>query len=230
MNGTPTDEGSVANASMARESDDSRETEEKYRELLDNPAIRDHHIPPEERMDEQEAPSPQLESEPKYLLYWQVDGGTVWSLVGPVARSSPSLMAVFSPPRPDEHERFVEQEVGEFALLHYRHGDDPPHVLSPLPDTARPGPGAFIGRRKSMLLFDVYHADPIMRFFAYEHLPVSLQQVSKACAALAIGMDAHMQERSEERKAGLRKLLEAKDCFVRAMIERKEEIDQLVDG
>ena len=43
--------------------------------------------------------------------------------------------------------------------------------------------------------------DPIMQFFAFDHLPENLRQVS-------------------QRAAALRKLLEAKDCAVRAVLSK----------
>lgn len=60
----------------------------------------------------------------------------------------------------------------------------------------------------------------IMKFFAYEHLPEHLQKTSKPIGDLA----KHMQNNivpSAELSAGLRKLLEAKDCFVRAALNSK---------
>lgn len=56
------------------------------------------------------------------------------------------------------------------------------------------------------------------RFFDYRHLPEKLQEVSKPCADLHDQMDEELPE-SAEKTAGLRKLLEAKDCFVRAKLE-----------
>lgn len=64
----------------------------------------------------------------------------------------------------------------------------------------------------------------MMRWFHYEHLPESLQGISKACAGLAEVMDMTLAE-GAEKTAGLRKLLEAKDCFVRALLEAKEPSD-----
>ena len=58
----------------------------------------------------------------------------------------------------------------------------------------------------------------IMKFFEYKHLPPHLQVISKHVADLAFYMDASL-EPSAELSAGLRKLLEAKDCFVRASVE-----------
>lgn len=60
-------------------------------------------------------------------------------------------------------------------------------------------------------------ANPILKFFAYEHLPPSLQAVSKPIAELARQIDEAIPN-SAEKSAGLRKLLEAKDCFVRAVL------------
>lgn len=57
---------------------------------------------------------------------------------------------------------------------------------------------------------------PILKFFSYEHLPPHLQGVSKPFHGLAYQMaDA---PRNAETSAGLRKLLEAKDCAVRAAL------------
>lgn len=59
--------------------------------------------------------------------------------------------------------------------------------------------------------------NPIMKYFEYEHLPPHLQEVSKPICEVA----KHYNEKLEdgaEKSAGLRKLLEAKDCLVRAAI------------
>lgn len=61
---------------------------------------------------------------------------------------------------------------------------------------------------------------PIMKYFAYEHLPAHLQLVSKPIGDLARMMDDSLPD-SAEKSAGLRKLLEAKDCLVRAAMEEK---------
>jgi hypothetical protein len=53
--------------------------------------------------------------------------------------------------------------------------------------------------------------------FAHEHLPPRLQEVSRPCAALATEMVAALDD-GPELTAGLRKLLEAKDCFVRQAV------------
>lgn len=58
---------------------------------------------------------------------------------------------------------------------------------------------------------------PIMKYFAYEHLPAHLQEVSKPIGELAKQMDETLPE-SAEKSVGLRKLLEAKDALVRAKL------------
>ena len=60
---------------------------------------------------------------------------------------------------------------------------------------------------------------PIMQFFQFDHLPKDLRRVAQPIADLAVRMDAEIPGGAEKR-AGLRKLLEAKDCFVRAAIEK----------
>ena len=59
--------------------------------------------------------------------------------------------------------------------------------------------------------------DPIINYFKYEHLPEHLQEVSKPFCHIAARMNNRF-DASAERAAGLRKLLEAKDCFVRAAL------------
>ena len=54
--------------------------------------------------------------------------------------------------------------------------------------------------------------------FDYAHLPLKLQAVSKPCAQLASTMVLALPD-GPELTAGLRKLLEAKDCFVRAQVD-----------
>lgn len=58
---------------------------------------------------------------------------------------------------------------------------------------------------------------PILKYFAHAHLPEQLQEVSKPIAELAARLDASLPD-GPEKSAGLRKLLEAKDCFVRARL------------
>lgn len=60
-------------------------------------------------------------------------------------------------------------------------------------------------------------SSPIMKFFEYAHLPERLQAVSKPIGDLAKQMDEQLPD-GAEKSAGLRKLLEAKDCLVRASL------------
>lgn len=62
---------------------------------------------------------------------------------------------------------------------------------------------------------ELSQSEPIMKYFSYAHLPSHLQPVSKAIGDVALDMCGKIP-RSAERAAGLRKLLEAKDCLVRA--------------
>ncbi|QIW88946.1 hypothetical protein phiV208_16 [Vibrio phage phiV208] len=57
----------------------------------------------------------------------------------------------------------------------------------------------------------------IMKYFEYSHLPPHLQEVSKPIGDLAKDMDSSLPD-GPEKSAGLRKLLEAKDCLVRAKL------------
>lgn len=59
--------------------------------------------------------------------------------------------------------------------------------------------------------------EPIMQFFGYDHLPEPLRNISKPFCDLATGLLAVLP-RNPERTVALRKLLEAKDCAVRAFI------------
>jgi hypothetical protein len=61
----------------------------------------------------------------------------------------------------------------------------------------------------------------VLKWFEYGHLPEHLAQVSRALADVAFSM-ADNNEPSAELTTGIRKLLEAKDCFVRAAIETKQ--------
>lgn len=60
-------------------------------------------------------------------------------------------------------------------------------------------------------------SEPIMQFFAYEHLPKHLADVSKPFCRLAEIVEGTLP-RNAERSAALRKLLEAKDAAVRARL------------
>lgn len=64
---------------------------------------------------------------------------------------------------------------------------------------------------------EIATTEPIMKYFAYSHLPDRLQEISRPFGELALQL-CQTLPRSAERAAGLRKLLEAKDCMVRAAL------------
>ena len=57
-----------------------------------------------------------------------------------------------------------------------------------------------------------------IKYFKYDHLPPKLQEVSKPIGELAMELELSIPD-GPEKSAGMRKLLEAKDCFVRASLE-----------
>lgn len=64
--------------------------------------------------------------------------------------------------------------------------------------------------------------EPMLQFFAYSHLPEELRRVSAPFGDLARAL-VETLPRNPERSAALRKLLEAKDCAVRASIYEEPE-------
>ena len=59
--------------------------------------------------------------------------------------------------------------------------------------------------------------DPMLQFFAYDHLPQHLREVSAPFGELAQHVVSTLP-RNPERTVALRKLLESKDCAVRALL------------
>lgn len=57
----------------------------------------------------------------------------------------------------------------------------------------------------------------LLQFFAYQHLPEHLQVISRPFGELAERIVTDLP-RNPERTTALRKLLEAKDCAVRAQL------------
>jgi hypothetical protein len=62
----------------------------------------------------------------------------------------------------------------------------------------------------------------IARYFAYSHLKTPLRGISAACATMALNLIGSLPD-GPELTTGLRKLLEAKDCFVRAALDTAQE-------
>ena len=60
----------------------------------------------------------------------------------------------------------------------------------------------------------------LTQFFAYEHLPAHLQETSKPFSDLAKSLMT--LPKNPERTTAFRKLLEAKDCAVRAKLAKLE--------
>lgn len=58
----------------------------------------------------------------------------------------------------------------------------------------------------------------ILRYFEHDHLPAHLQEIARPLHDVAHEMAEKLS--GPELTAGLRKLLEAKDCLVRAALDR----------
>ncbi len=86
---------------------------------------------------------------------------------------------------------------------------DPLPMPSPAAQAIHPSPDEFTEAELT--------ADPILRFFHYKHLPPALREVSAPFCQQARGMIDKLP-RNAERTVALRKLLEAKDCAVRASL------------
>lgn len=63
------------------------------------------------------------------------------------------------------------------------------------------------------------YEEPILQFFAYGHLPEHLQAISAPFGDLASEIVLKLPQNAE-RSVALRKLLEAKDAAVRALVAR----------
>jgi hypothetical protein len=64
---------------------------------------------------------------------------------------------------------------------------------------------------------DTVEREPILQFFAYDHLPDQLKVISARFSVLAHDLIATLP-RNPERTVALRKLLESKDAAVRARL------------
>ena len=63
-------------------------------------------------------------------------------------------------------------------------------------------------------------ASTTIKYFSYDHLPEDLKVISKPFYDLAHLLEETLPDGSEK-SAGMRKLLEAKDCFVRAKLDER---------
>lgn len=64
-------------------------------------------------------------------------------------------------------------------------------------------------------------SEHMLKYFRYEHLRPDLQAISKPFGELGKFMVETLPA-TPERTAGLRKLLEAKDCAVRAFLDKED--------
>lgn len=62
--------------------------------------------------------------------------------------------------------------------------------------------------------------EPMLQFFTYTHLPEHLQEISAPFCILAQTLVLNLP-RNPERTVSLRKLLESKDCAVRARLYKE---------
>lgn len=58
-----------------------------------------------------------------------------------------------------------------------------------------------------------------LQYFTYEHLSGDLRTISAMCASLAQTIEEEVPD-GPQKTLGLQKLLEAKDCFVRAALPK----------
>lgn len=63
----------------------------------------------------------------------------------------------------------------------------------------------------------VANEDRMLKFFECGHLPPNLKEIADVFREAAVRLDVEVAN-GPERSAGFRKLLEAKDCFVRARL------------
>lgn len=61
-----------------------------------------------------------------------------------------------------------------------------------------------------------------IKYFDFTHLPPKLQRFSAPILTLAMFMESTLPD-CAEKSAGMRKLLEAKDCFIRAALDLPDE-------
>jgi hypothetical protein len=88
----------------------------------------------------------------------------------------------------------------------------------PSPYSADPAPRIMTQTEIAKEARDALPVQPaILKYFACSHLPPQLRAVSQPFVDLAIALIAATPP-GPEQSAGLRKLLEAKDCFVRAVL------------
>lgn len=71
--------------------------------------------------------------------------------------------------------------------------------------------------------------EEVLKYFNYQHLPPHLQSISRACHDLMVEM-VNTLPCNPQLTRGLHKLLEAKDCFVRANVKPGDHCGTRVEG
>lgn len=112
---------------------------------------------------------------------------------------------------------FVDTDANRTVIVPYAHQQTPVHIVWHSTEQAKVEEEGFDERIK------LEHSHPslgnILRFFTYEHLPQGkLRETSALLSELAQLLAEDEELQGPELTVGLRKLLEAKDCFVRAAL------------
>ena len=118
--------------------------------------------------------------------------------------------------RPDHIDDNRNSNPGAMPMGGDRLSYTPPAAPNPNFVTTNPGAAAIHPSPDEFTEAELA-ADPILRFFHYKHLPPVLREVSAPFCEQARGMIDKLP-RNAERTVALRKLLEAKDCAVRASL------------
>ncbi len=80
-------------------------------------------------------------------------------------------------------------------------------------------PEFWVSENQIKLTKDESVFDRMLKNFKYDHLPKNLQEISKDFSELAHQIACRGYDNIPESMAGLRKLLEAKDCAIRAVLK-----------
>jgi hypothetical protein len=67
---------------------------------------------------------------------------------------------------------------------------------------------------------EIKPTDRMLQFFEFSHLPPHLQEISRRFQSLALWLVDNLPQ-NPERTVALRKLIEAKDCAVRARLYKE---------
>jgi hypothetical protein len=105
----------------------------------------------------------------------------------------------------------LTSEFKDAAEIRIRSGERP-HTLA---DSVREAGQVGAGLREEQAR--TTSQDRMLQFFTYDHLPTALQAVSEPFCTLAKSIVRTLPS-NPERTVALRKLLEAKDCAVRALL------------